>query len=101
VNVNFYYAAPAATKGSAFFKLKHKGGHAEGVTPKKPVWRRKERSGSATSGFWRGRASAGTIHRQGKRNMFPKRLQQGSALLFENSKIILKLVQKKIGSEKS
>eukprot|EP00957_Ditylum_brightwellii_P010303 779469-Ditylum_brightwellii.AAC.1 len=35
MNVNFYYAVPAATKGSAFLKLKHKGGHAKGVTPKK------------------------------------------------------------------
>eukprot|EP00957_Ditylum_brightwellii_P011737 886147-Ditylum_brightwellii.AAC.1 len=38
--------------------LNHKGGHAEGDPPKKLVWRRREQSGSATSGFWRGRALA-------------------------------------------
>eukprot|EP00957_Ditylum_brightwellii_P022856 1725078-Ditylum_brightwellii.AAC.1 len=49
--------------------LRHKGGHAKGDLPKKPVWCRRERSGSTTSGFWRGRASAGIAHRQGKHNM--------------------------------
>eukprot|EP00957_Ditylum_brightwellii_P158893 12093935-Ditylum_brightwellii.AAC.1 len=49
--------------------LKHKGDHAEGDPPKKLVWCRREQSGSATSGFWKGRASAGIAHRQGKRNM--------------------------------
>eukprot|EP00957_Ditylum_brightwellii_P019871 1499410-Ditylum_brightwellii.AAC.1 len=49
--------------------LKHKGVQAEGDPPKKPVSRRREQSGSATSVFWRGRVSAGIAHRQGKHNM--------------------------------
>eukprot|EP00957_Ditylum_brightwellii_P182351 13891856-Ditylum_brightwellii.AAC.1 len=49
--------------------LNHKGGHAKGDPPQKPVWRRREQSGNATSGFWRGRALASIAHRQGKHNM--------------------------------
>eukprot|EP00957_Ditylum_brightwellii_P104707 7979823-Ditylum_brightwellii.AAC.1 len=60
------HATPAATKGSARQPtVNHKGGHAEEDPPKKPVWRRREPSGSATSRFWRGRVSAGITHRQG------------------------------------
>eukprot|EP00957_Ditylum_brightwellii_P139485 10630462-Ditylum_brightwellii.AAC.1 len=49
--------------------LNHKGGHAKGDPPPKPGWCRREQSRSANSGFWRGRASAGITHRQGKCNM--------------------------------
>eukprot|EP00957_Ditylum_brightwellii_P111704 8520065-Ditylum_brightwellii.AAC.1 len=41
----------------------------ESPPPPKPVWHRREQSKSATFDFWRGRASAGIAHRQGKRNM--------------------------------
>eukprot|EP00957_Ditylum_brightwellii_P118242 9018534-Ditylum_brightwellii.AAC.1 len=51
--------------------LNLKGGHAKGdpPPPKKPVWCRREQSGSTTTSFWRGRASVGIAHRQGKHNM--------------------------------
>eukprot|EP00957_Ditylum_brightwellii_P008741 662885-Ditylum_brightwellii.AAC.1 len=43
------HAVPAATKSLAAHACKHKGGHTEGDPPPKPVWHRREQSGSATS----------------------------------------------------